>query len=194
MRHRTQLAVLAGAAALLAGCGGTSGGPAPAPASTETAQRPARVPQGWTRELNRDHGFSIALPPGWKPAPGRAVVLYRSPDRLVALSLSVDRTEEAFTSPPAEFARQALSALRGYRGPLLPGPPRRVAGTPLNGIAIDSAGVTSVGVHEDLELAVLRRDHLVNYTAVIAANTKAPPTEPALARRVLTTVRDLPIG
>ena len=195
MRRPIPISLAALAAALsIAGCG--SSGVTPPPTVVETAQQPAKPPPGWRLKLDHGHGFSIAVPPGWAAIEHGGAVLFRSPDHLIAVSLSVDRTSAAFTSPPAEFARQTLAALPGYESPLRPGPPKRITGTPLQAIAVGSSGVASAGaVRQDVEVAVLRHDGLVNYTAVIAANAKSTPAaERAQANLILTTIRDLPIA
>jgi hypothetical protein len=183
--------------AVLAGCG-SSDTTTGASTSTrpETAQKPAKLPYAWTRKLNNEHGFSIGVPPGWSASDAGNSVLYRSPDRLVALTLSVDRTTEAFDVPVDEFARQTLTALGGYDGKLVPSPPRKLGGTPLETALVSSTGTAAEsGVRQDVEVAVLRRDHVVNYTAVIAANAKStPPAELELAAQILKTLRDLPIA
>jgi hypothetical protein len=190
----TRLVAL-GAALVIAGCGSSPAKPSP-PTIVETAQQPANLPPGWSRHLDNAHGFSLAVPPDWEKSDLGDSVLFRSPDHLVALSLSVDRTPAAFQSPPAEFARQTLAALSGYRSELKPGPPRAIGGTPLQGVVVESRGVTVAGsIAQDVQVAVLRRDRLVNYTAVIAANAKSTPApEGAQAARMLRTVRDLPIA
>jgi hypothetical protein len=191
--NRISLTTLAGAVAI-AGCG--SAGVTPPPTVAEIAQQPAKPPPRWRVKLDHAHGFSIAVPPGWAVVDNGGAVLFRSPDHLVAVSLSVDRTPAAFAGPPAEFARQTLAALPGYESPLRPGPPRRITGTPLKAIAVGSSGVASAGgVRQNVEVAVLRRDGLVNYTAVTAANSKATPAvDSAQANRILKTIRDLPIA
>ena len=182
------------AAAALAGCG--SSGVTPPKSVPETAQPPAAVPAGWVRKLDNEHGFSIAVPPGWQKSTRGDATLFRSPDHLVAVTLSVDRTSGAFATPVDEFARRTLVALPGYKGKLIPSPPKRIAGTPLDTAVVSSVGEAAAsGVRQDISVAVLRRDHFVNYTAVIAANAAATPAaELALARQMLATLRDLPIA
>lgn len=195
--RRAGLLSLTIALGVFAGCG-SSGTTTSSSTSTrpETAQKPAKLPYAWTRQLNNEHGFSIGVPPGWRSSDEGNAVLYRSPDQLVALTLSVDRTTEAFDASVDEFARQTLTALEGYEGKLVPSPPRRLGGTPLETALVSSSGVASEsGVRQDVEVAVLRRDHLVNYTAVIAANARStPPAELELAAQILKTLRDLPIA
>jgi hypothetical protein len=182
------------AAVASGGCGSSS--VTTPPAVVESAQAPAKLPPGWRRHLDNSHGFSMGLPPGWALNDNGDSILLRSPDHLVALSLSVDRTADAFASPPPAFARQTLVALPGYEDKLVPGPPQKLTGTPLEASIVRSRGVTSKeGVHQDVEVAVLRRDTLVNYTGVIAANAASTPApELGDARRILQTIRDLPIS
>ena len=162
----------------------------------ESAQRPAKPPPGWHTALDNRHGFSIARPPGWESSGPSRSVLYRSPDHLVAVSISVDRTPAAFTGSPASFARQTLRALPGYERRLEPSPPHPISATPLHGALVTAPGVTKQGtVRQEVEVAVLRRDHLVNYTAVIAANATATPgQEIAAARVMVASLRDLPVA
>ncbi len=179
-------------ASLLGGCGSSV---KPPKTTVESAQKPAGHFAGWKTRLDNAHGFSIAVPPGWRPAGARQTVLYRSPDHLVAVSISVDRTSDAFTSPPASFARQTLLALPGYEHRLAPSPPHPISATPLDGALVTASGVTRSGVRQEVEVAALRRDHLVNYTAVIAANAgSTPPEEIAAARVMVASLRDLPLG
>ncbi len=176
------------------GCGP---GPTTAQQSTraETPQKPAKPPGGWHRRFDRTHGYSISVPPGWATHSGGSASLYRSPDGLVAVSVSVDRTPGAFRVSPAAFARRTLRALKGYRRKLEPGPAHDISHTPLDAAIAGATGVTKKGgVREEVEAAVLRRDHLVNYTAVIVANGAAPPQELADARVFAASIRDQPLG
>jgi hypothetical protein len=163
-------------------------------AAVRAPQKPAALPRSWTRKANSREGFSVGVPPHWEQSRRGDAVLFRSPDRLVALSLATDRRDAAFTTPPGRFARMALGSLRGYRRPLRPGPTRPVGGTPLQGAAVRSEGVARAnGVRQKIEVAVLRRDHSVNFTALIAANARQTPHhELDVARRVVRTVRDRP--
>lgn len=196
-QRQPRLWTVAGLALLaaVAGCG-SDGKPAKStPTRVESAQPPAKHPSGWKTVLDNDHGFSIAVPPGWSAGGRRGTMLYRSPDHLVAVSLSVDRTSGAFRTSPASFARQTLRALSGYKGKLVPSASHPIAGIPLDGVLVTATGESKDGVRQEVEVAVLRRDHLVNYTAVIAANAgSTPPEEIAAARVMVASLRDLPIG
>ncbi len=182
-------------AVALAGCGTDSKGPSSTQTTVAaTPQAPAEIPRSWRREIDTKHGFSAGVPPHWQLVGKGRSVLFRSPDRLVALSLAVDRNEAAFGTPPVQFARRALASLSGYRGSLIAGPPRPIGATPLATAAVRAQGVAKgTGVRQKVEFVVLRRDHLVNFTAVIAANAKqAPRDDIDVARRILRSVRDHP--
>lgn len=177
----------------LAGCGSSS--------TTSTHQRVAESPQdaahmpkSWKRRVDRRQGLQIGVPSGWKSRIAGRSLLMRSPDHLVALSLAASRGEAALSTPPAKFARRAFASLTGYRHDLVAGPVRSIGATPLDTAAVRAQGVAKrSGVRQKVELVVLRRDHIVSYTAVIAANAKlAPHGEIDLARRILRTLRDRP--
>ncbi len=182
------------AVAALAGCGGDSGGGTSTVPAGTSPQKPAEIPKSWTRMVNAIQGFSIGVPPHWRHSGNGGSVLFRSPDRLVAVSLGTERRAAAFVMPPGEFARRGIAALRGYRQPLEPGPTRVIGGTPFTTAAVRAEGVASSnGVRQKVEFAVLRRDHSVNFTAVTAANAKdTPHHELEIARRMVRTLRDHP--
>jgi hypothetical protein len=60
---------------------------------------------------------------------------------------------------------------------------------------VSAKGITkNGGVRQRVEVAVLRRDRQVNYTAVIAANADAtPPDELAAALQMVASLRDHPL-
>lgn len=179
----------------LAGCGSSSG---PTTSThqrvAESPQDPAHMPKSWKRRVDRQHGLQIGVPSGWKSRIAGRSLLMRSPDHLVALSLAASRGEAALSTPPAKFARRAFASLTGYRHDLVAGPVRSIGATPLDTASVRAQGVAKRGgVRQKVELVVLRRDHIVSYTAVIAANAKlAPHGEIDLARRILRTLRDRP--
>jgi hypothetical protein len=189
-RHATGL-FTALALAAMAGCGGGESTTASVPTTPQTT---AKIPSSWEHKVNTVQGFTIGVPPHWKHSGSGDSVLFRSPDRLVAISLATERRAGAFEMPPGEFARTAIASLSGYRHPLRPGPTRVIGGTPLDTAAVRSEGVAkSNGVRQKVEFAVLRRDHAVNFTAVIAANAKdTPHHELDVARKMVASVRDDP--
>ena len=176
----------------LAACGGATLSPHLRP---ETAQPPAPLPAGWQRRLDFTSGVSLGVPPGWRAQRRVDSLLVTSPDRLVAISISADRTGSVLRVPLDRLAPAALHALGGYRDPLQPGKGAPFPGTPLAGASAVATGVSTTGVRQRVQLIVLRRDYIVTYTLVVAANAAGtPPPEIAEALAIARTVRDLPIG
>lgn len=121
-------------------------------------------------------------------------VLFRSPDHLVAVTLTADRGQGAFDVPLGRFAEQALGALPGFKAPLQPGKPKPFKGTPLEAVETTASGTQAGGLEERATLIVLRRDHFVNYTVAVLENAEHPGSEldRAVALRMVETLRDLP--
>jgi hypothetical protein len=164
-----------------------------APRPTETFQKVPDLPPGWKVHANRPGGFALGVPPGWKPNDRQASTRVRSFDRLVAVSITPDRTAEGIEIPLEDFATRTLTALPGFEGELDPGPSRRFK-HPYRGVEVRAAGRAESGVREQVRVVVLRRDEIVTFTAVVAVNLKpaARPSE-RLAERMLRTVRSRPI-
>jgi hypothetical protein len=197
---RSLPAVIACALALGAsGCGedSDSGAAAESGALTKSPQRFAEIPPGWEREANFRIGYTIGLPPDWRLKRTRGLVsLVRSPDHLVAISISADRTGESLALPIEQSAIRTLSALPGFRGGLEPGPARPFGGTDLDAVQVEATGLAGEsGVRQRVRLVVLRREDHVTYTVIVAENAKdTPPVESELALRIVRTIRDNPIG
>ena len=195
------------AAALLTGCGERD---EPATESTttvtkpETAESVGKLPPGWTVTRNAAQGFELGSPPGWRE--GRACLrggtraptttVMCSPDELVTLTISADRTNEALEIDPVDFAARTLTGLgEGYKNGLEPGKAKPVKGH-YGGAEVSATG-TALGtaVRQDVTVVVVRRESVANFTAVIAANAEQP-TAPAvkLAEHALRTLRSQPLG
>ncbi len=206
LRFGVSLACLA----LLAGCGGDDDGDGDAPeeaTSPPNVEQPEQVgglQRGWTVERNSAQGFSLGAPPGWREgadclrggaeAPG-GVTIMCSPDKLVTLSVSADRTNEALEVDPAEFAARTLTGLADSYDELEPGKVKPFKGH-YDGASVEGTGkAVGTGVNQNVQVVVLRRDGVANFTAVIAANADKP-TEPAakLANEALETLRSQPVG
>jgi hypothetical protein len=175
----------------------------PPPRPPETAQQVPDLPRGWTVERNAEHGFALGAPPGWRSggacgrigAAGATATVLCSPDGLVTLSVSADRTDEALEISPDEFATRTLNGLgEGFEDELAAGKPRRFEAR-YEGAAVRASGTAKTGVEQDVTVVVLRRDRVANFTAVIASNAEKP-TEPAveLAEQALRSLRSQPVG
>jgi hypothetical protein len=195
---RAVLATLAVAvAASLAGCGDDDDAPEPPPVErrTETPEKLPKLPRGFERHVNRANGLALGRPPGWKATNRGATTLLRAPDRLVVMSLSADRTDEALAADPRELATRTFQALEGYKGTLDPSRPRPFKHR-YEAFAVKGKGVAaSTGVRQRLRLIVLRRKGAVVMTAVIAENSEVKaPAEVDQAIEALRTLRTRPVG
>jgi hypothetical protein len=184
---------LAAIAAWSVGCGGgaqttTKDG------RDETAQKLPKLPDGWKPDHNRRIGYAIGVAPGWQASDHGRRTLFRSPDHLVAMTLTADRGPQAFRLPPDKFAVQALGALPGFKVPLEPSKPKPFKGTPLEAVQTSSLGTQAGGLKERATLIVLRRDRLVNFTVAVLENAEqaGSPLDRAVALRMVQTLRDVP--
>lgn len=192
MRARPILAVLATATALGAGCGGDGGGATTSTGPVETADR-AKLPRSWSRHTNFDAGVSLGLPPLWRAADRGIRTVVHSPDQLLAISVTTDRTDEAIEFDLAEFATRVGDALPGFEGSsgLAPKPFAHRYSAVSKTVARGEVD----GPAESLLLVILAREGLVKVTALTAWNAeKAPARDVRDARRILRTIRTRPIG
>jgi hypothetical protein len=194
---RRAAALLLVAAIAVGGCGGGSD----STEQTTTVQRHHAedadplpdLPQGWKPYLNRAGGFAVGLPPGWKASRKGTGSLIRSFDHLVAISISPDRTPDAQELPLDTFATRALVALPGVDADTQPSDPKRYDHHYDAVRSKYEAKDPTTGVKQRNSLIVIRRDHLVTFTILIAANAD-PQAEPAeeIARKVVATLRSQP--
>jgi hypothetical protein len=196
MREKPAIAVLVVAAAVaVAGCGTDSATTSTTTAPKEVAQKFPKLPHGWKERRDRSVGYAIGVPTGWEVGGHRDRVLFRSPDHLVAVTLAADRSPATFEVPLDRFATQALGAFPGFKLPLEPSKPKPFKGTPLKAAQTSATGTQAGGLKERATLVVLRRDHVVNYTAAILENAEQPgsPFDRAVAARMIRTLRDQPV-
>jgi hypothetical protein len=196
MRERSAIAVLLVAVAVAAsGCGGGSTTTSTNAAPKEVAQKLPKLPVGWKERRDRSVGYAIGVPTGWEVGGHGGRVLFRSPDHLVAVTLTADRNPAAFEVPLDRFATQALGALPGFKLPLEPSKPEPFDGTPLKAVETAASGAQAGGLKERATLVVLRRDHIVNYTVAVLENAEHPGSalDRAVALRMIRTLRDQPV-
>jgi hypothetical protein len=156
-------------ALLLAGCDlGEKDEPPPAP--VEAADPPPKLPRSWSRHVDRKLGFAIGLPPHWSAKDRRRSSLLRSPDRLVAVSVSADRTEGGLAVPVEEFAERVAKALPDLKQ--LKADRARPFRARYDAAAVTAKAKAKSGVPQRLLVVVERRDDFATYTAVVAANAK----------------------
>ena len=199
MREKSAKCALVPLAAVLVALSGCGGGGSTTTAAKnqpkETTQKLPKLPPGWKPHRDKKIGYAIGVPTGWQVGASRRSALLRSPDHLVAVTLTADRDPRAFAVPLERFASQALGALPGFKVPLYPSKPRPFKGTPLKGVQTTATGAQAGGLKEQATLVVLRRDHLVNYTAAVVGNAQQPGTQldRAVALRMIQTLRDQPV-
>ena len=191
-RGPTAVVVIAAMTAVALGCGDGSQTTTAQNGPRETAQKLPKLPAGWKARRDRSIGYAIGVPTGWQVTGHGERVLFRSPDHLVAVTLTADRGQGAFDLPLDRFAEQALGALPGFKTPLEPGRPRPFRGTPLEAVETTASGTQAGGLEERATLVVLRRDRLVNYTVAVLENAEHPELDRAVALRMVKTLRDLP--
>lgn len=179
------------AVAVVAGCGGTKLHPHTTP---ESAQPPAPLPAGWHHYRDYVSGFSLGVPPGWHARRQGDAFRVGSPDRLVAVSVTADRTGDTLAVPLDRLAQASIAGLPGYDQRLRGTKPVPLGGTPLDSAQTSAVGVArATGVPQRVTVVALRRDHLVNYTVVAAANAgSAPAYELAQAGEIARSIRDVP--
>ena len=157
------------------GCGGSDAPKPPEPPrQAETDDRPARLPDGWTRLVNRHAGFSVGIPPGWKARGARGATLVRSGDRLLAVSITADRSSDGRGLRPANYAERLVMALPGYR--------KRKVGrpVPVRGARYPGASVAATGtfrrtrVRQAMRAVALQRRGRVTYALVFFRTARSP--------------------
>ena len=193
-RGPTAVVLIAALAASAIGCGGGSQTTTERNRPEETAQKLPKLPAGWKARRDRSIGYTIGVPTSWTASGHGDRVLFRSPDHLVAVTLTAARGQGAFDVSVQRFAEQALGALPGFKAPLEPGKPKPFKGTPLEAVQTTASGTQAGGLEERATLVVLRRDRLVNYTVAVLENAEHPGSEldRAVALRMVETLRDLP--
>jgi len=180
----------------VAGCGGGSTSTMTSTTPKETPQKLPKLPPGWKARRDQTIGYAIGLPTDWEvQGHGDRSVLFRSPDHLVAATLTAARGAGVFSVPLEKFAAQALGGLPGFKVPLNPGKPKPFKGTPLKAVQTSASGTQAGGLKERATLVVLRRDHLVNYTVAVLENARQREAkfDRSVATRMIQTLRDQPV-
>jgi hypothetical protein len=203
---RPVLAACAVAAAITAGCGSgeDSADETTIERATETAERVGKLPAGWEVFTNDTQGYAIGVPPGWgegracgKAAPPAAAgtTLLCSPDRLVTLNVSVDRTNEALEIPPTDAAARTAEAIsaQSFGGKLSSGEPKPVKGH-YDGAVVRGEG-RSGKVDQEVEVYALQREGIAAITSVVAANADEDADAGVkLAEEAIESLRTKPVG
>lgn len=146
-----------------------------------------RLPEGWRRVRDADGGFSVGLPPGWTARDSDGTLVLRSRDRTLAIALGADASGPGRAVAPTTYAKEALAALRGYRG-LRSTPPRKLDGTPYPAAVATATGTfRETGVRQAITLVALQRRGAATFTLLAFASARAPGgrAKRALVERVV---------
>jgi hypothetical protein len=160
-----------------AGCGssGDSGSPPPDPAS-ERADHPAKPPAGWRTVTGGQAGFTIAVPRGWSVHKHGAVVRIRSDDKLLAISITADRSEPGRDTSARAYAEETMRKLPGFTRPLKPHDAKKVRGSPYKSERVDGQGsLRSNHRSQVVTVAGFHRSGQVTYTVVAFRNATVLP-------------------
>lgn len=137
----------------------------------ETAQPVPGLPAGWSVHRNAKAGFALGVPPAWRAENHGIRSLVRSPDRLVAATISADRTTAGLEFPLDEFAETAITGVEDIRD-LEPGETRRFRHR-YEAAAVEAEGE---GGKEDLRqkllLVVARREGIATLIVLVARNAE----------------------
>ena len=184
-------ALLAAAAALGAtGCGVEdefAGSPDPA---SERSDRPAKPPPGWHTIANRRAGFTLSVPRGWPARTRKSATLIRSSDRLLAVTVAADRSEDGRATRPRAYARRTFRALPGFRKLRLT-PARRVRGSSYRSARVDGSGTLAKRrQRQRITVAAYQRPGRVTYTIVaFTARLGGGPVYAGPLRTILASLR-----
>ena len=157
---------IAGTCLAAAACGGEDD-TAPAERPRERADKLPKLPEGWKPYVDRRVGLAIGRAPGWLARTRGRSVLLRSPDHLVAISISADRTIEAVEFPLNDFVVDAAEALPGYRR-LKVGRARPFSAK-YPARSVRATGIEN-GVRQRMLFVALRRRGVVTYPVLVARN------------------------
>jgi len=148
------------------------------PVDEETADPLPPLPSGWTAESNAEGGFEIGVPPGWTAEEDGVRSFYTSPDDLIAVTVSADRTAGALELPIDEFALRTSEALGGSTQ----GPQRYkdlVVGRAVpfehayEASAVRSKGnPVASGILEKALVAVIKREDFAVYVVIVRQNAE----------------------
>lgn len=195
LRRQATLAALTLVAALAA-CGSEDEPQPPeVERQPETVDELPKLPRGFEPDMSRINGLAQGRPPGWKATEKGVATFLIAPDKLVVMSLSADRSDEALAGDLETLAVRTFGALEGYEGQLDPSEPSPFKHE-YDAYEVEGQGVSAeTGVRQNLRVIVLEREGTTVVTAVIAENAREKaPGEVKQALESLRTLRTRPVG
>ena len=214
------VALLAAVAALAGGCGSKEE-PSTTPGSTqtdttkspttdedgpaeETIDPPAKIPDDWQRITNRQAGFSVGIPPGWSESgtPGGQGSVITSPDELITLTVTADRTRGALELPLDEFATRTAEALGSdvvgkdrFRDLFVTAAAPFKAGYEASAVRASGRSART-DVEELILVVVARREDIASYVIVSRENAekKSDVASRDDVKEIIRSLRGRPVG
>lgn len=178
MRPLARIAVCAAAALALAACGDDDDTSDKDRITTEAVERgdpPVKPPAGWRTVRNPFAGFTISAPNSWAATttPKRTVI--RSDDRLVAVSISADRTAPGRGLSARDYARRTIRTLPKFVGVVEKGV-SRVPGSRYQSALLHATGTVSPSnLSQRISVAIFTRPGLVTYGVLVFRNAGVKP-------------------
>jgi hypothetical protein len=176
--------------AVLTGCGGGAPTSTTAPSDAK-ADTPAALPKGWTLKENGPSGFMVGVPPDWRADQRGSASLLSSPDRLVVVSITADRTNEALKAPLADLATQTTAHLDGFSS-LDPGAPVPFEAR-YEAFSVAATAIRQPGERQNLTLIVMRADGAVFSLLAAATERLKPSVSESIAAKIARTLRYRPV-
>ena len=191
-RRLTALVAATVAAIAISACG--SGDPvADVDSADETAQPVPKLPPGWKVERNEAGGFALGAPPGWQAKAQQTQTQLKSPDRLVVVTVTPDRSNELLEADLEELAESTgVQYGEQFEGFELDDTDRFEHR--YDAYSVEATG-SHDGVRQQIEVILLRRGRLVTFTGIVQRNERfgsgawAPTIE-----RVVRSIRSRPVG
>jgi hypothetical protein len=192
LRAYLGLLAIALSAVAIAACGSdatTHDGEAP----DERLQPVPELPRGWKVETNSGGGFALGVPPGWRAARDGIRTRLSSPDELVGISVTPDRSDEPLDAD-LEQLTEATAIQYGRQFDDF-----EIKGTKRYDHQYDAfsaaAKAKDKDVGQEVELVLLRRDGIVTFTVVTQRNERfGSGVYVPTIDRVVRSIRSRPVG
>jgi len=150
----------------------------------ERGDAPARPPPGWKTVSNSFAGFTISAPRTWTAAGTRRRTVIRSDDRLVAVSISADRTARGRELSARRYARRTIRTVPNFVG-IVGKRVSRIAGSRYESAVLTATGTVSPSnLSQRISVVIFRRPGRVTYGALVFRNAGVKPNfnEPTIQR------------
>ena len=151
------------------------------------------LPRGWKVDENSGGGFALGVPPGWRAKRDGIRTRLTSPDDLVGITVTPDRSDEPLEAD-LEQLTEATAVEYGRQFDDF-----EIGGTKRYDHAYAAfsapAKAKDDGVGQVVELILLRRDGIVTFTVVTQRNVRfGSGVYVPMIDRVVRSIRSRPVG